>query len=128
MNVIIFYHHMTISKQFVTMEMLQTMRSETNLYSLQRFCKDPLYYWGTRKYYWLLFAGGFCKNAQPTILLGGKPQDLTGVSSVLSRNWFETLIQIIYVEDNLSVDDYKLRKIRSWLENLRQNFLKVSLK
>ena len=55
----------------------------------------------------------------------------TGVSSFLSRNQFKTLIQTIHLIDNLSVDgktkeDDKLWKIRPWLENLRQNFLKVS--
>ena len=28
----------------------------------------------------------------------------TGILSVLSRHWFETLIRIIHVVDNLSVD------------------------
>ena len=54
-----------------------------------------------------------------------------GVSSILSRNWFVTLIRTIHVVDNLFVDAktkeaIKLWKIRPWLENLWQNVLKVS--
>ena len=55
----------------------------------------------------------------------------TGVLSVLSRNLFETLTRTIHVVDNHTLDEKtkendKLRKVIPWLENMRQNFLKVS--
>ena len=55
----------------------------------------------------------------------------TRVLSVLLENQFEKLIRTIHAVDNLSVaaktkEKDKLWKIRPWLENLWQNFLKVS--
>ena len=131
-------HHDTLSpyeyfRLFVTTEMLQTIAFETNRYSLQRFGED-MRIPGTAEelekcigcYFWM----GFVKMSNQRTFW---ETDLssTGVLSVLSRNWLERLTRTIHMVDNLSVDaktkeDNKLWKIRSWLENLRQNFLKVS--
>ena len=59
----------------------------------------------------------------------GIPQ-LYWVFPVFLRNQFETLIRTIHVVDVLSVDvkikeDKKLWKVRPWVDNLQQNFLKV---
>ena len=120
-------------KLFVTMEMLQTMAFETNRYSLERFGKDMRISCTAEElekfiscYFWMDLVK--MPNQRS---FWEEDRSYTGVLSVLSRNQFETLIQTIHVVDNLSVDaktkeDYKLWKIRPWLKNLRQNFLKVS--
>ena len=51
-----------------------------------------------------------------------------GVSSVLSRNRFLSILRNIHFVDNLGVTDetksnYHCWKIRPWLEKLRENFL-----
>ena len=118
---------------FVTTEMLQTIAFETNKYSLQRFGEDMRIPSAAEElgkcigcYFWM----GFVKMPNQQTFWE-KDLSYTGVLSVLSRNWLERLIRTIHMVDNLSLDaktkeDNKLWKIRSWLENLRQNFLNVS--
>ncbi|XP_065684233.1 piggyBac transposable element-derived protein 3-like isoform X1 [Hydra vulgaris] len=54
-----------------------------------------------------------------------------GVSSVLSRNRFLSILRYLHFVDNLKVTDEVKKndrawKLRPWLEKLRENFLKVS--
>ena len=62
--------------------------------------------------------------------LSGRKTTVTLGFHQFLRSWFKTLIRTIHVVDNLSgktKENKKLWKIRPWLENLRQNILKVSL-
>ncbi|XP_065665259.1 piggyBac transposable element-derived protein 3-like [Hydra vulgaris] len=54
-----------------------------------------------------------------------------GVSSILSRNRFLSILRYLHFVDNLNVTDEVKKndrawKLRPWLEKLRENFLKVS--
>ena len=55
----------------------------------------------------------------------------SGVSSVMGRNRFEALFHNIHFVNNLDVNQDeksdRLRKLRPWVNSLRENFLKVSL-
>ena len=113
--------------------MLQTMEFEINRYSLQHsgddvriLCTAEELERFTGCYFWMGLA-----KMRNQYFFWKEDLSYTGFLSFLSKNWFETLIWSIHVAENLSVDvktkeDNKLCKIRPWIENLRQNFLKVS--
>ena len=69
----------------------------------------------------MLFLNGSCKNAQPTIFQGGRPQLQQGFDSPLNK-----LARNTHCVNAKTKEDNKLSKIRPLLENLRENFLQMS--
>lgn len=55
------------------------------------------------KVYKMLFPYGSCSNAEPKFYWK-EELSYTGVSSILSRNWFESIIRSIHFVNNLTVD------------------------
>ena len=117
-------------KFFVSDEMLNSITQQTIVYTLQSkseeksllrkdiekfigvFLRVDLVRLPTQRSYWETF------------------MTYDGVSSVMGRNKFETILRNIHFVNNLEIPEEEkandtIWKIRTWITELRQNFLKV---
>ena len=123
---------MSISKSFVTDEILQDIAVHTNIYNMQKNCTNlnlnrrkelekflSIYFrmgpvqLPSQRSYWETF------------------MSYDGVSSVLSRNRFEAIIRNVHFVDNVSISEENKKQDRLWklrprISELRGNFLKVT--
>ena len=72
--------------------------------------------------YWCVFLHGLGSITQSKII--------PGVSSVMSRNSYETIRSVHFVDNMIIMEDDKkqdwLRKVRPWISNLQSNFLEIT--
>lgn len=118
-------------KMFVTDELLDMVKEQTNLYSAQSTgssinvtAKD------IEKFIGAYFRMGLVR--MPSVRSYWETyMSYDGVNSALSRNRFWSILRNLHFVDNLNVtqetkDSDRVWKVRPWISGLRDNFLKVS--